>query len=145
MKDCKGPVWLCREGNGTPLQYFWVENPRDGGAWWAAIYGVAQSWTWLKRISSSSSRGSSVIVCLLISVKGMAVTWGPGASSLAFGGTASFDFPCISQVISFRECHIIWHFFHDLRNVCYTEEASLSVLSHTEMLIGKHRNRERFN
>ena len=32
-----------------------LENPRDGGAWWAAVYGVAQSWTWLKRLSSSSS------------------------------------------------------------------------------------------
>ena len=32
-----------REGNGTPLQYSCLENPRDGGAWWAAIYGVAQS------------------------------------------------------------------------------------------------------
>ena len=32
------------------------ENPRDGGAWWAAVYGVAQSWTRLKRLSSSSSR-----------------------------------------------------------------------------------------
>ena len=43
------------EGNGTPLQCSWLENPRDGGAWWAAIYGVAQSWTWLKWLSSSSS------------------------------------------------------------------------------------------
>ena len=43
------------EGNGTPLQYSCLENPRDGGAWWAAIYGVAQSWTQLKRLSSSSS------------------------------------------------------------------------------------------
>ena len=33
------------EGNGNPLQYSCLENPRDGGAWWAAIYGVAQSWT----------------------------------------------------------------------------------------------------
>ena len=33
-------------GNGNPLQYSCLENPRDGGAWWAAIYGVAQSWTW---------------------------------------------------------------------------------------------------
>ena len=33
-----------------------MENPRDGGAWWAAVYGVAQSWTLLKRLSSSSSR-----------------------------------------------------------------------------------------
>ena len=34
-----------REGNGTPLQCSCLENPRDGGAWWAAVYGVAQSWT----------------------------------------------------------------------------------------------------
>ena len=41
--------------NGNPLQCSCLENPRDGGAWWAANYGVAQSWTWLKRLSSSSS------------------------------------------------------------------------------------------
>ena len=44
------------EGNGNPLQCSCLENPRDGGAWWAAIYGVAQSRTRLKRLSSSSSR-----------------------------------------------------------------------------------------
>ena len=43
------------EGNGNPLQCFCLENPRDGGAWWAAVYGVAQSRTQLKRLSSSSS------------------------------------------------------------------------------------------
>ena len=43
------------EGNGNPLQCSCLENPRDGGAWWAALYGVAQSWTWLKWLSSSSS------------------------------------------------------------------------------------------
>ena len=43
------------EGNGNPLQCSCLENPSDGGAWWAAIYGVAQSWTRLKRLSSSSS------------------------------------------------------------------------------------------
>ena len=42
------------EGNGNPLQYSCLENPRDGGAWWAAIYEVAQSRTLLKRLSSSS-------------------------------------------------------------------------------------------
>ena len=36
------------EGNGTPLQCSCLENPRDGGAWWAAVYGVAQSRTRLK-------------------------------------------------------------------------------------------------
>ena len=43
------------EGNGTPLQYSCLENPTDGGAWWAAVYGVAQSRTRLKWLSSSSS------------------------------------------------------------------------------------------
>ena len=43
------------EGNGNPVQYSCLENPRDRGAWWAAIYGVAQSRTRLKRLSSSSS------------------------------------------------------------------------------------------
>ena len=42
------------EGNGNPLQCSCLENPRDGGAWWAAICGVAQSRTWLKWLSSSS-------------------------------------------------------------------------------------------
>ena len=44
-----------REGNGNPLQYSCLENPRDRGAWWAAVYGVAQSQTRLKRLSSSST------------------------------------------------------------------------------------------
>ena len=43
------------EGNGNPLQCSYLENPRDRVAWWAAIYGVAQSWTRLKQLSSSSS------------------------------------------------------------------------------------------
>ena len=44
----------CIMGNGNPPQCSCLENPRDGGAWWAAIYGVAQSQTWLKQLSSSS-------------------------------------------------------------------------------------------
>ena len=61
------------EGNGNPLQCSCLENPRDGGAWWAAVYGVAQSRTRLKQLSSSSSRWrwycvlrqiSSSILCL---------------------------------------------------------------------------------
>ena len=42
------------EGNGNPLQCSCLENPRDGGAWWAAVYGVSQSQTRLKRLSSSN-------------------------------------------------------------------------------------------
>ena len=44
------------EGNGNPLQCSCLENPRDGAAWWVAIYGDAKSQTRLKRLSSSSSR-----------------------------------------------------------------------------------------
>ena len=50
------------EGNGNPLQCSCLENPRDRGAWWAAIYGVAQSRTRLKRLSSSSAS----LVALLV-------------------------------------------------------------------------------
>ena len=46
-------LWCIGEGNGSLLQCSCLENPRDGGAWWAAVYGVAQSRTRLKRLSSS--------------------------------------------------------------------------------------------
>ena len=57
------------EGNGNPLQCSYLENPRDIGAWWAAVYGVAQSRTRLKRLSSSSSSsiplGASQVVLVV--------------------------------------------------------------------------------
>ena len=49
------------EENGNPLQCSCLENPRYGGAWWAAVYGVAQSQTLLKQLSSSSSSTVSAI------------------------------------------------------------------------------------
>ena len=49
------------EGNGNPLQCSCLEHPRDGGACWAAVYGVAQSRTRLKRLSSSSKIGEAQI------------------------------------------------------------------------------------
>ena len=48
------------EGNGNPLQCSCLANPRDGGAWWAAICGVTQSWTQLKWLSSSRGRSSII-------------------------------------------------------------------------------------
>ena len=72
-KKCKKAKWLSEEAlqiavkrrevesngeGGTPLQYSCLENPRDGEIWWAAIYGVPQSRTRLKRRSSSSSSSS---------------------------------------------------------------------------------------
>ena len=49
------------EGNGNPLQCSCLENPRDGGACWAAVYEVALSRTWLKRLSSSSNVGKTTL------------------------------------------------------------------------------------
>ena len=52
------------EGNGNPLQCSCLENPRDRGAWWAAVYGVTQSRTRLKRLSSSSSSKETKELCM---------------------------------------------------------------------------------
>jgi len=59
LRSCIG------EGNGNPLQCSCLENPRDGGASWAAVCGVTQSRTWLKQLSSSSRRGSLVLLYFL--------------------------------------------------------------------------------
>ena len=52
---CDLAKYVCREGNGNPLQCSCLEKPRDGGAWWAAFYGVSQSRTRLKWLGSCSS------------------------------------------------------------------------------------------
>ena len=62
-----------REGNSNPLQCSCLENPRDGGAWWAAIYGVTQSRTRLKLLSSSSS-SVCVYVCIYVNFVSIS-TW----------------------------------------------------------------------
>ena len=54
------------EGNGNPLQCSCLENPRDGGAWWATLYGVTQSRTRLKRLSNSSSRFPETIFIKIV-------------------------------------------------------------------------------
>ena len=54
------------EGNGNPLQCSCLENPRDGGAWWAAVSRVAQSQTQLKQLSSSSSSSNIFLVTTTI-------------------------------------------------------------------------------
>ena len=58
------------EGNGNPLQCSCLENLRDGGAWWVAVYGVAQSRTRLKWLSSSSSMCMSCYICSLTKILG---------------------------------------------------------------------------
>ena len=68
------------EGNGNPLQCPCLENPRDGGAWWAAVHGVAQGRTRLKRLSSSSSHGIRVL--LTQGENGVAVEAKPAGTGL---------------------------------------------------------------
>ena len=51
----------CRGGNGNPLQCSCLENPRDRGAWWAAVYGVTQSRTRLKRLAEAAAASASKI------------------------------------------------------------------------------------
>ena len=69
------------DGNGNPLQCSCLENPRDGGAWWAAVYGVAQSRTRLKQRSSSSSSNplqyswASLVAQLVKNLPAMWETW----------------------------------------------------------------------
>ena len=70
----------CEEGNGNLLQYSLLENPRDGGAWWAAVYGVAQSRARLKRLSGGSSMESQMSQgseLTLLRARGAAGAW-PG-------------------------------------------------------------------
>ena len=63
------------DGNGNPLQYSCLENPRDGGAWWAAVYGIAQSRTWLKRLSRSSSTHIHTHTTFYLSIHPLTDPW----------------------------------------------------------------------
>ena len=76
------------EGNSNPLQCSCLENPRDGGAWWAAVYGVAQSQTWLKWLSSSSSKTCRILVPRS-GIKPCPVKWKHGALTTGLPGKSS--------------------------------------------------------
>ena len=74
------------ERNGNPLQCSCLENPRDGGTWWAAVYGVAQSRTRLKRLSSSSSLHAPLSLGLNLTIE--------LSSQEAVGWGALYGMPC---------------------------------------------------
>ena len=80
------------EGNGNPLQCSCLENPRDGRAWWAAIYGVAQSRTRLKQLSSSSSS-----FCMVKSIYHFKVFWFLESLQSVIGCNNSFFFTQITR------------------------------------------------
>ena len=70
------------EGNGNPLQCSCLENLRDGGTWWAAIYGVAQSRTQLKQLSSSSNIKEFKWLVTFIHFRGIPAAAAAAAKSL---------------------------------------------------------------
>ena len=70
-------VSVIREGNGTPLQYSCLENPRDGGAWWAAVYGVAQSRTRLNDLAAAAYAISEFMLHIFLMIN-VIVNWKHG-------------------------------------------------------------------
>ena len=99
------------EGNGNPFPCSCLENPRDGGAWWAAIYGVAQSRTRLKRLSSSSSTLLPIIRFLVW------LNW----------GRQTFCKGSDSKYFRFCESHCLSHSYLTLTmqgEICYRQQAN---------------------
>ena len=87
------------EGNGNPLQCSCLENPRDGGDWWAAVYGVAQSRTRLKRLSSSrycwdTWEGGESSTCLCYCSLPVAHKHFQGFPNLWYSGHSSMTILC---------------------------------------------------
>ena len=101
------------EGNGNPLQCPCLENPRDRGAWWAAIYGVVQSRTWLKRLSSSSSLGfktsSLAFVFPVLGTRGSFWVFAVAITSLfAFWQLSSVVIPVVSFLWIASRAPVSW-------------------------------------
>ena len=92
-------TFLHWRGNGNPLQCSCLESPRDGGDWRAAVYGVAQSRTWLKWLSSSSILFSIVIASVYIPTNNIILfTSHPGQHLLSFFNTKHHNFKAIIYI-----------------------------------------------
>ena len=101
---------LCTgEGNGNRLQCSCLENPRDWGAWWAAISRVAQSRTRLKRLSSSSSKWIIEAITQIIPAKIRKCSW----SRRCFVRLCSYIFQIITLIFS-----LLFMKTHKLSNLC---------------------------
>ena len=69
--------FLVGEGNGNPLQCSCLENPRDGGAWWAAVYGVAQSDMTEANQQQQVSQWASLVTQMVKNSPALQATWAP--------------------------------------------------------------------
>ena len=92
------------ERNGNPLQCSCLENPRDGGAWWAAVYGVAQSRTRLKRLSSSSMRNLEKEMATHSSTLAWKIPWTGEPGGLQSMGSEESD---TTELLHIRNLEII--------------------------------------
>ena len=101
--------------NDTPLQYSCLENPRDGGAWWAAVYGVAQSRTRLKWLSSSSSSSSN-----MWNEHSCPVVWRFFGIVFLWDWNVSWTFPVLWPLLSFPNLLVYWvqHFSSISFRIC---------------------------
>ena len=93
------------EGNGNPLQCSCLENPRDGGAWWAAVYGVAQSRTRLKWFSSSSWAVYPTLQTLILTLQSYQARYSPVFLSHPWSSPAKAVSSCFSVALCFSPCH----------------------------------------
>ena len=89
------------EGNGTPLQYSCLENPMDGGAWWATVHGVAKSRTRLKRLSSSSYLFKEGVTQFVVVVQSLSRVWLCDPMDCRTPG-----FPILHYLLEFVQTHV---------------------------------------
>ena len=123
--------------NGNPLQCSCLDNPRDGGAWWAAIYGVAQSWTPLKWLSSSSSSSSMYKhwlggVCLAVSDGLLAIGHKQRSERYLFTGA------CL--LVQHQVYHVDKPWASHGKACCRDEELQLRFTTRTSLTTNRHMN-----
>ena len=116
------------EGNGNPLQCSCLENPRDGGAWWAAVYGVAQSQTRLKQLSSSMN---ILWHCLSLGLE-WKLTFSIPVAAAEFSKFTGILSVTLSQhhLLGFEIAHLELHHLHQL---CVVMLPKAHLTSHSRM------------
>ena len=123
------------EGNGNPLQCSCLENPRDGGAWWAAVYGVTQSWTRLRQLSSSSSSSLEKEMATHSSILAWEIPWTEEIPHFDTRGLASDNSSLITRRYFQREImernsqpgNFLLHMVHEFPGMCNPTGSTICV------------------